>query len=149
MVRVRSLLAGSSRGLALADFMTGNVGTFIQSNPSYNYTRQQYIGIYAQDSWKIKPNLTLSYGLRWEPFLATTVKDKLVSHFDIGAFTANTHSAVYPGAPAGVTYPGDAGFPDNSGYFSKLNLFAPRLGHRLEPRGHQRTYGPRFLRNLL
>ena len=124
--------------LAMGDFLTGNVGTFIQGNPAYNYNRQQYIGIYAQDSWKIRPRFQLNYGIRWEPLSPTKVKDDLVSHFDLNAFTANAHSSTYPGAPAGVTYPGDPGFPDKSGYFGKNNVFAPRIGMVWDPKGDGR-----------
>ena len=28
--------------------------------------RAPYFGVYGQDTWQAKPNLTLNYGLRWE-----------------------------------------------------------------------------------
>jgi Carboxypeptidase regulatory-like domain/TonB dependent receptor len=39
--------------------------TVTTGNPSIVAT-QLDVGLYAQDDWKIKPNLTFSYGLRWE-----------------------------------------------------------------------------------
>ena len=59
----------------MSDFLTGIGGgafTFTQGSP-YGFTnRQNYFRLYAQDSWKIMKNLTLSYGVRYEPYLADT-----------------------------------------------------------------------------
>ena len=51
-------------------------------------------------------NMTISAGLRWEPFIGGKMPLGYVLHFDMGAFLSNTHSTVYPNAPAGVLYPG-------------------------------------------
>jgi hypothetical protein len=111
--------SGQTTGLALGDFLTGNVGTFIQGNPAYNYHRAEYLGLYAQDSWRIRPRLTLSYGLRWEPFFPIRVKDGLVSHFDLNAFAANAHSSVYPQGPGRNYVSGRCGLPEQSRLFRK------------------------------
>jgi hypothetical protein len=122
-------------GLALSDFLLGDLNTFTQGNPAIETQRPTYLGLYAQDSWKVSPRLTVSAGLRWEPLFPVTTKSGFVSHFDPTAFAANVHSTVFPQAPAGSTYPGDPGFPGKSDYFGHMADFAPRLGVVLDPRG--------------
>ena len=59
---------GQTTGSILADFLLGLPATFTQGTLFGFYDRQWYFDLYAQDSWKITPRLTLNYGLRWEPY---------------------------------------------------------------------------------
>ena len=48
-------------------------GKYVYAGPSTQRYQQRETGIYAQDSWRVRPNLTVNYGLRWEvqfPYVA-------------------------------------------------------------------------------
>ncbi len=67
---------GASRsGSGLASILLGYVDTFqrydVYSPNSAN--RQKRGGVYAEDSWRLKPNFTLNYGLRWDIVFPETV----------------------------------------------------------------------------
>ena len=99
-----------------------------------------YVGVYAQDEWRVRPNVTLNFGLRWEPFNPVQNTYGWVSHFDQSRFDQNIRSTVYPQAPAGLMFPGDAGYPSGSGVTAgKMNQFAPRLGVIWTPPGNAQT----------
>jgi len=57
---------GSETGLDFADFLIGVASTYEQGDASGFYLRNKYVGIFAQDSWQIRNNLTLNYGVRWD-----------------------------------------------------------------------------------
>ena len=59
--------------------------------PSTENVRSTGLYLFAQDSWKIKPNLTLNYGLRWE--LNTPIAD-ISKH--VQTFRPGQVSTVYP-----------------------------------------------------
>lgn len=131
---------GQLTGNAMADFISGSLDSFTQINVSHDNEKWNYIGLYAQDNWKVNSHLTLNYGLRWEPYLNGRLLNGQVSHFDMSNFLANVHSSVYPNAPAGTLYPGDAGF-DTGGRPNKTTWsnFAPRLGVAWDPKGDGKT----------
>jgi len=130
---------GQVTGLGMADFLLGNATTFTQGGIQYDYERYHYIGAYAQDTWKVSPRLTVNAGLRWEPYIGGSMRLGYVQHFDRSLFDQNTHSAVYPNAPAGVLFPGDSGFDTNNRPSNiKWNDFAPRMGVVWDPRGNGR-----------
>jgi hypothetical protein len=131
--------SGQATGLAMGDFLLGTVsGGFVQGNPVYDNDRANFIGIYAQDSWKISRGLTVNYGVRWEPFIPEHNWNGYVEHFDPSLFTQGTTSKVYVNAPAGLMFPGDPGFPGMSNVFSRNADFAPRVGVVWDPKGDGR-----------
>ncbi|HEY6343821.1 MAG TPA: TonB-dependent receptor [Bryobacteraceae bacterium] len=130
---------GQTTGLALSDFLVGDVASFTQQGIQYDDERYQYFGAYAQDTWKATQHLTVNYGLRWEPYIGGSMAHGYVSHFDPGLFAAGVHSTVYPNGPAGVLYPGDSGFNTNDRpSHTKLDNFAPRIGVVWDPKGDGR-----------
>jgi hypothetical protein len=130
---------GATTGLAMADFMVGSVsGGFVQGNTVLDNDRANFIGLYAQDSWKVSRRLNLSYGLRWEPFLPETNANSFVDHFDPSLFAQGAVSKVYVNAPAGLIFPGDSGFPGQSNTSRKWADFEPRVGLVYDPKGDGR-----------
>ena len=53
-------------GFGFASFLLGDVQSATESTPYDLYGRRKAMDLYAQDSWKITPNLTLNIGLRWD-----------------------------------------------------------------------------------
>jgi hypothetical protein len=130
---------GQATGLALADFLTGTVsGGFVQGNQVFDNDRSNYIGIYAQDSWKLSRRLNISYGVRWEPFLPEYNVNSFADHFDPGLFGQGAKSSAYVNAPAGLSFPGDRGYPDKSNTSRKWADFEPRVGVVFDPKGDGR-----------
>ncbi|MGE3843643.1 MAG: hypothetical protein AB7I50_18890, partial [Vicinamibacterales bacterium] len=130
---------GNQTGLALADFMVGRVFEFRQAPPFTLDIKQKYFGLYAQDTWRLAPQFTLNYGVRWEPWFPQQHQQSQIYNFDINRFNAGTKSTVFPQAPAGLAYPGDAGFPSKAGMFTKWDNVQPRVGLAWDPRGDGRT----------
>ncbi len=132
--------SGALSGDPMADFVAGALGSMTQLNISHDDENWRYLGLYAQDSWKVNSRLTLNYGLRWEPFLGGTFPLGQVSHFNMADFLANVHSTRYPNAPAGTLYSGDPGFQTGSRpSYTTWNDWAPRIGLAWDPTGGGKT----------
>ncbi|HJT89196.1 MAG TPA: TonB-dependent receptor, partial [Bryobacteraceae bacterium] len=128
---------GQYTGLPLADFLMGYSSSFTQAGVQQADDRYTYFGAYAQDSWKVTRNLTVNYGLRWEPYFGNTMPNARVGHFYPDLFQQNVHSSVYPNAPAGYLFAGDSQFnTNNRPAHPKLNDFAPRFGLAWDPTGN-------------
>ncbi len=121
------VFSGTETGVDFADFLIGVPSQYNQSQLNPFYDRNWYVGLFAQDSWHLRPNLTLNYGLRWDRTAPWTEKYNQISTFVPGA-----QSRVFPGAPPGILYPGDAGVPDTLAPIGNLSL-APRVGLAWSP----------------
>jgi len=131
---------GQETGLGMGDFMVGKISTLVQGTPNDKLTVTQYLlSLYATDTWKARPKLTVNYGLRWEPFLGQVMGQGSVENFDENRLYQGIKSTVFKNAPAGWYFPGDPGFPGDKGTRTRWPQFAPRLGLAWDVRGDGRT----------
>jgi hypothetical protein len=132
---------GTQTGLGLADFMVGKLGVngLVQSAPNTLDMLQTYVGSYAQDTWRVSSKVTISAGVRYEPFFPQQLQNGAVYQFDQGRFNANIKSTVFPNAPAGLYFPGDPGFPTKAGMNTQWGNIGPRVGVSWDPKGDGRT----------
>ncbi|MGH9969530.1 MAG: TonB-dependent receptor domain-containing protein, partial [Pyrinomonadaceae bacterium] len=76
-------------------------------------------GLFVQDDWKVRPNLTLNLGLRYEYFDVVKEKDNKVANFVFGPGGGLAGSKVVPTSEL---------------YNPDRNNFAPRLGFAYSPK---------------
>jgi len=122
------LFSGSETGSDFADFLLGIPSQYNQSQLNPLYGRNKYIGFYGQDSWHLASNLTLNYGLRYDRIEPWYEKYNQISTTEPGK-----RSVVFPGAPAGILYPGDPGVGRTLA--PPGDEFSPRIGIAYSPSG--------------
>jgi hypothetical protein len=130
---------GQETGLGMADFLLGRLSQFQQGGPSQLYLRQSYFGMYAQDTWKVRPKLTVNAGVRWEPYLPLTDAKGANYNFSYDRFKQGTYSTTFKNAPAGFYYNGDPGFPTPAGVNKQWLHFGPHVGLAWDVNGDGRT----------
>jgi len=135
---------GGTTGLGYADFVTGQLSAFGQGRPFYDNDKSDYYGLYVQDAWRVGPHLTLNLGLRFEPYLPQRNTDAYVEAFSMTNFLAGkvgTPPVATPALapPAGLIFPGDAGYPPNNQYNNRANHWLPRIGIVWDPFGDGKT----------
>jgi hypothetical protein len=134
----------NSTGNVIADYLLGLPDGYLQGSAQLEAMRMNSVYLFGQDSWKLRPNLTLNYGLRWE--LNTPFADE----FDrIQTFRPGQATQTYPcqladgtdcnpggpGAavfPLGLVVPGDPGVPKGLTQ-TYYRAFAPRIGLAWSP----------------
>jgi len=140
-----------------AEFLLGLPDVYLQGSGQSENIRSTSVYLFAEDSWKIKPNLTLNYGLRWE-----LDKPPVDISGHVETFRPGQNSTVYPcgittsasywealgvttptcantgAAVTGLVVPGDASVPAGltSTYFKAI---APRIGIAYSPSAESGT----------
>jgi Carboxypeptidase regulatory-like domain len=147
-----------------ADYLLGLNDNYIQGSAQDELIRSKSFYLFAQDSWKLKSNLTLNYGLRWElntpladvgkkvqtyrPGQNTTIYPCQLSQASIDDFETN-FGVVNPDCantgviPTGLVVAGDKGVPVGltSTYYKS---FAPRIGLAWSPSAKDGFLGTLF-----
>jgi Carboxypeptidase regulatory-like domain len=169
-----SALLGNGAGTPFASFLLGypdqtSIATVI--NPD-TYAHSMHYAFFGQDDWKVTPNLTLNFGLRWEYHPSFQDHNYNLANFDPnytsvqngvtvrGAVilpSQKTYSILNPGfvesiAPTPVMLASQLGIPSNL-RFPNYTDFAPRFGFAWRVFGDNKTvirggYG-RFIEALL
>lgn len=129
------VFTGSETGSDFADFLIGVPSQYNQSQLNPFYARNKYIGLFAQDSWRTSPSLTVNYGLRWDRIEPWTEK-----YNEISTFIPGEQSAAFPGAPEGILFPTDPGVPRTLARIQNFN-FSPRVGLAWSPQSSDGLLG--------
>jgi len=119
---------GTETGSAFADFLIGVPSNFTESSGQPFYLRNRYAGLFAQDSWRARTDLTINVGLRWDYIMPFWEK-----YNQLQTIIPGRQSVLYPGLPEDMVVPGDPGIPRTISPSKPYN-FAPRIGFAYAPR---------------
>jgi Carboxypeptidase regulatory-like domain len=120
---------GNETGSDVADYFVGAPTAFVQCSVQLLDNRTRYGALFGADTWKVRQNLTVNLGLRWD--VARPWSD------NFGRLTTpvpGVLSTKFPDAPAGNLVPGDPGVPSTISP-TQYNNFGPRIGIAYAPSG--------------
>ncbi|MCI0419263.1 MAG: TonB-dependent receptor, partial [Acidobacteria bacterium] len=124
-------------GNIIADFLLGKVTLFPASDGLLARARGTLWGFYVTDQLRVSPKLSLTLGLRWDPFWPFHTLNGRMACFNPGQ-----KSTVFANAPVGLLSPGDPGC-NESGTDPDLSTFQPRFGfaYSLDQKGNTSIRG--------
>jgi hypothetical protein len=113
---------GSLDNNAMADLILGRPFEFFQADGGFDSITGHLFGLYAEDKYRASSRMTITGGLRWDPYLPYAPAS---NHID--CWKPGQQSQVFTNAPQGLIYPSDAGC-SSGGTTSKYMMVQPRLG---------------------
>jgi len=147
-------------GSNLENYLLGLPDSYVQGSTQTEDVHARSLYLFAQDSWKIRPNITLNYGLRWEynqpmydsglryqtfrPGQADTVFTCQLSAASLSSLGYANPNCADPNSdsaavfPLGLVIPGDTGVPKGL-TASYYHAFAPRIGIAWDPKKDGKT----------
>lgn len=128
-------LVGRITGYTSTAYLTDD-GTYRLNSEQARLSKQNTYGLFAQDSWRVRPGLTINYGLRWQPQTAFKILSgnySKLENFDQVYGISGAGNIFKPGATGGSVprvVPveiGEKAYPDD------YNNFAPSVGAVYSP----------------
>ncbi|MGA7255712.1 MAG: carboxypeptidase-like regulatory domain-containing protein [Terracidiphilus sp.] len=86
---------------------------------------------FAQDTWKIKPTVTLSYGLGYS--IDTPLHELQYGGNAVACIVGGENSTIFPGAPTSMVYGGDTGCSNAGQATTRYSELGPRFGFAWAP----------------
>jgi hypothetical protein len=125
---------GQFTGNGFSDFLLGDMSSLEQGGGESNIVRSWMIAPYVADQFKLKPNVTLSLGLRYEPWISPVPENGREAVWYPGH-----QSTRYPNAPEGMLFPGDAGVSGTGTPSDYKRFWDPRIGIAWVPKALPNT----------
>jgi hypothetical protein len=122
-------------------------GTYIQNGSRHFEIEQNTNGAFIQDSWRIRPNLIISGGIRWQPEEGTkmnTANYSVLNDFNMVYDVSGPGNLFKPGTLTGVVPTVRGNKIGEKAYPNDWNNFAPSIGVVWSPDG-----APGFLGTIL
>lgn len=126
-----STAAFNSSGNAGLDFLLGVPSSYSQGAGGIINARAYEYYAYAQDQWKAKSNLTLTYGAGYQ--IDTPYNSHQFFGEAVNCFIPGQQSTIFPTAPVGLDFPGDPGCNQAGGPGIHYGHIAPRFGFAWSP----------------
>ena len=132
-------------GIAFADFLLGRADSY--SEDQFDVTVNLRFGrreFFAQDTWRIRPNFTVDYGVRYQYFVPVTDENNVLTSFDPALYSRANAPTCRTAACAtlirgtgqelnGIAIAGSTSRFGDSILPSDKNNFSPRLGISWDP----------------
>ncbi|MFZ0589861.1 MAG: TonB-dependent receptor [Bryobacteraceae bacterium] len=118
-ITASGIYTGNS-GFGAADFLLGDISSAAYTTPTVVHNYKIGDSLFAQDTWRVRPNLTINYGLRYELF------SPLLNHGNELANFTPANGGSYVLASNGSWYTRSLIHPDK-------NDLAPRVGLSYQP----------------
>jgi hypothetical protein len=143
-----AVLVGSITSINANAGLDETTGKYVYLNQSTVRARNREIGLFAQDVWRMRPNLTVNGGLRWEAqFPVTSLNDSLTLPTSAGLYgvsgPGNIFNPVVPNPNPGATQ--FFQFKQGStAYNTDWKNFSPSLGFAWTPNWKEGMLGHIF-----
>ncbi len=119
---------GQYTGNGLADWLLGYMQSYTQGAGEIAVVSGWQYGFYGQDQFRVRSDLTITAGLRWDPNTAPAVAGGRGA-----AFVPGQQSTLFPNSPLGLVFPGDKGISDGLMPNSYKAYWQPRVGVAWQP----------------